>query len=102
MHSRFRKVGGVVGPEIQAGVVTGIRRQPFKELRSQEPVLVVAAFGPWVGKKEIDGACPHLAWKDIKEKTGLGAHKMKIRKAGPLLLSLGALDALKFNVDPDT
>ena len=94
-------VGREVGAEVEAGALPCPRRHRGEEIRLHDAVLMVAQFGPRVGKEDEKAGKGRIGREHLEEEPGLGVDEMKVGEAGAVPFAEGAADAFADDVDAD-
>ena len=91
----------VVGPEIHRRVGPAARGEPAEEGRLHQPVLVVPALGPGIGKEHEDLGERDALRQRGEEIIGIGVDEGEVLETGAVALPLRAADAIGRDVESE-
>jgi hypothetical protein len=95
------KIFPMVRPEVQSGALPCPAGDCLEEARLQHTVLMVALFGPRIGKQHPDFPKSNLGRQGVEKFQRLGPDKVAVGEVAALGLAEGAGDSFAAQVDPD-
>lgn len=95
------KIGVKVGAKKNARPLCRMAVHGGQKRRLKEPVLVVAFFGPRIGKENEDAAEPEVSRQDFQKQKSIGLNKTEVRELRTLLFSACAVDAITIDVEAE-
>lgn len=95
------KILEVVGPKVQAGALPHPAGDFRKETWQQQPVFVMALFGPWIGEKDPEFIEGDPCWQRIDGFPGLSLDEVAVCQAGAFCFAFGAADPVADQVDSE-